>query len=179
MAGKRSAIYGEARTQDGLGMPMVIERGVVGMDKGGYAPETLDPVIQRLIDNADSGATLLQRFTPMLAAIMTRLDAEVKKNLDMVTAVPVKEGEVPPPHVTAATAMVLEMAEKVTSILEKINKMTMQSVRSKDDATRLRTFLATGDTERKGLEELGENQLRRIINEAAAGFRSTDPESTT
>jgi len=177
MAGKRSAVYGAVYDPRGGSAKQVsIELSgpqALGLrDKSGYAPEQLDPVIQTLIDNAGSGAELLRQYTPLLGALMNRLQDEVST---MLTNPPTDNLEA-----LAAIGRVtstVDLAGKISIIIERLSKMTMNSVKSKDDATRLRTFLATGDEEgRAGLEGLGENQLRRIVTEAAQGWVKTDPD---
>src|SRR6266850_8549220 len=83
MPGKKSAIYGAVYDpRGGSAKQVTVELSspsVLGLrDKSGYAPEQLDPTIQVLIDNARSGSELLQQYTPMLGALMTRLETEVQ-----------------------------------------------------------------------------------------------------
>jgi hypothetical protein len=58
-------------------------------------------------------------------------------------------------------------------MLDRLNKMTMQAVKAKDEAVRLRAFLA-GDEDRGSLDGLSEVQLRKLVTDAASGW--TRPE---
>lgn len=175
MAGKKSAIYGGAvlDSHKSLGAPMVIEPEVLAsaLDRAGFAPERLDGIIRTLIDNADSGSKLLQEYTPMLQGIMRRLRTELDAMLaTMAVTPPVSEDGKAPTGMGDGVIIMLELAGKVSVVLERLNKMTLHAVKSKDDAVRLRTFLATGDDERATLENLGETALRRIVTDAAQGW---------
>lgn len=178
MAGKRSAVYGAIVDQRGNATPVTVDNDPVGLgDKAGYEPERLDPVIGVLIHNAESGAALLQRYTPALAVLMERVETELKTLLTAMkpTELPNPDAEVPPKGMGDGIAIALDLANKVSIILERLNKMTLNAVKSKDDATRLRTFLATGDEEGVGgLENLSEDQLRRIVIGAASGWTKTE-----
>jgi hypothetical protein len=167
----------------GHAVPMVIEAMPVGglRDKAGYAPERLDDTIGQLIQNAETGARLIADSTPMLQSLMLRVQHEVDAQLAQVVATaPLKEGEVPPPHVRAELAVALSLAKDISIIMERLNKMVLGSGKVLDDASRLRTFLATGDAERGGLEELGENQLKQMLLDAVSGWQApTTMESPT
>jgi hypothetical protein len=184
--GKKSALYGSVTTPQGDGTPVLVEHMPLGLhEKSGYDPAKLDPIIDTLIDNAASGARLLKTYTPALEALMRRLAQELNQRLDSLTAqqrpaLPAPaDGKAPiPPPLPSPDALevVLDLASKVSVILERLNKMTMNSVGSKDQATRLRTFLATGDSDDGGLANMGENQLRRMVVRAAAGWTKAEPD---
>lgn len=181
MAGKKSAIYGGAQLTDqrGLGVPVPIDTEPIGLrEKIGYMPERLDDLIETLIQNTEQGAGLLRKYTPALGQLMSRLAAELDVLLQAmaVTAPPSASGEVVAPAVPAGVDIALRLAGQVSIILERLNRMTMQSVKAKDDATRLRVFLATGDDEEalKGLENCSEIELRKMVQAAAAGFKEPE-----
>ena len=172
MAGKRSAIYGALTDSRGRSRNVeVYEPQVLGVnEKGGFAPERLDAVVQSLIENAEGGAELLKTYTPMLQDLMRKLAEEIKLLLDNM-APTTFNGETPKTAITDALTVALELSSKVSVVLERVNKMTMQSSKSVDDVTRLRTFLVTGDDDPTGIDGLGETDLRRIVANAAAGFK--------
>lgn len=164
---RNSAIYGgEGRTLDGRGVPAVV---LPERDKGGYGPSDLDAPIQTLLANASEGARLLQVHTPLLDALLVELKAQITELLTWIAEH--REGKVrlndegvaiPPPNI----GDVSKAATQVSQVVERINKMQLNSVKAADDATRLRSFLA-GDQDRGDLDGLGERDLRRIIVEAA------------
>lgn len=176
MAGKRSAIYGALTDSRGRSRNVeVYQPQVLGVnEKGGFAPERLDNVVQSLIENAEGGAELLKTYTPMLQQLMMKLADEVKLLLENMAPTKFAEGEVQPTRITDALTVALELSGKVSMVLERVNKMTMQSSKSVDDVTRLRTFLVTGDDDPTGIDGLGETDLRRIVANAAAGFKAED-----
>src|SRR6266850_6535453 len=127
MPGKKSAIYGAVYDpRGGSAKQVTVELSspsVLGLrDKSGYAPEQLDPTIQVLIDNARRGSELLQQYTPMLGALMTRLQDEVAVMLEGAK----HEGEVAagPSRLDVA----VDLSGKVSVILERLSKMTMNAV---------------------------------------------------
>jgi hypothetical protein len=154
-------------------------------DKGGFAPETLDGVIQTLVDNARSGAELLQKYTPLVAGLMQELQTYLGNELEhmqlqvALARAPIDRSEEDAEKaraVQAATmAQVLDWTSRVSMVLERINKMTMQAVKTKDEATRLRVFLA-GDEERGTLDGMSEVALRKLVSDAASGWTSPDGE---
>lgn len=172
--GRKSAIYGSPATTDGgRQVPVVIETGAVGVfDKAGIQPDRLDGVVEVLIRNAESGADLLLQHGPMLDRLMRHLQREIDARVEMLeelSAAP-KTGEIPK-GIPAALAELLDLAGKVSIILDRVNKMTLNAVKSKDDAIRLRTFIATGDEQDHGFADMGETALRKIVNAAAHGFQ--------
>ena len=84
-------------------------------------------------------------------------------------------GEIGKPGITIMVATLLDLANRVSILLERAQKMTLDGVKAKDFVVRLRTFIATGDERDTGLEQMSENQLRRIIN-ATANRDSLPPE---
>lgn len=173
--GKKSAVYGELVVPNGRGLPVPVDREASPFDKGGFAPTQLDPVIQTLIDNAQSGAALLQTYTPMLEAVMNRLQEELGALLEAMPAPLRSNGALGvTPGVSNGLTLMLDMSTKVAAILEKVNRMMQLSVKAKDDATRLRAFLATGDEDDKGLESMSDDALRKMVTTAASGFAKPD-----
>jgi hypothetical protein len=176
MSDKRSAIYGTLTRPNGHSESVPIEP-VVGdlSDKAGYAPEALDPVVQVIIRNNEIVSGLLLKYTPILAKLMERVEVEVRVQLEMDpdNACEKCKTLVDPRNFSIAA----NVAEKVSIILDRLNKMMYQGVRSMDDATRLRTFLKVGDSDDfGGLKTLSESQLRKIVSDAAAGW-AKEPEA--
>jgi hypothetical protein len=177
MPGKRSAIYGALTDSRGRSRNVeVFQPKVLGVnEKAGFAPERLDDVVASLIENAEGGAELLKQYTPMLQQLMMKLGEEIKLLLEhMAPTTFSTNGEAAPTRITDALTVALELSSKVSVVLERVNKMVMQSSKSVDDVTRLRTFLVTGDDDPTGIDGLGETDLRRIVANAASGFKESD-----
>ena len=174
--GKKSAVYGELTTSRGQVMPVEVMPPGAFSDKAGYAPQALDPIIEKLLENAASGAELLTTTVPMLRALMVRLQAEVAVLLsNMPVTQPLDpNAEVVPPDMGGAISIVLGLADKASMILDRLQKMNLNQTKAADDATRLRTFLATGDEENDGLKGLGEAQLARMVTDAASGWQKRE-----
>jgi len=158
---RKSAIYSEA-SSNGTSLPVVVEGALARRD--GMAPERLDDVIETLVDNAESGAALLKQYTPVLEGLMHKLQDGL--TVLFTPQEPVDGVEPTPPP---SWQLILDIAGKVSVIIERMSKMTMQAVKSKDDATRLRMELAKGP-ESVDLDNLSEGQLRKLVLDAAAGF---------
>lgn len=174
--GKKSAVYGIITDQRGTGsLAEVLGPTSLG-DKSGYEPQILDPIIQQLLDNADSGARMVQQYTPMLHALMDRLNAEIQVLLATIPSTQVIQdgSEVIAPKMSDALQLVLGLADKASIIIDRLTKMNNNATKSVDDASRLRTFLATGDEDDGGLKNMGENQLRKLIIDAAQGIMKVD-----
>jgi hypothetical protein len=159
---RKSAIYSEATAANGRGLPMTVEHGVARRDSG-MTPERLDAVIETLVKNAENGADLLNEYTPMLHGLMEKL----RDSLTATFTLP--EGASSTAIEPLPMPVLVDLAGKVSTIIERISKMTMQNVRSKDDAARLRMEMAKGP-ESADLEGLSENALRKMVIDAAAGF---------
>jgi len=175
--GRRSAIYSEARTNDGRGLPMTVEGGNTGLiDKANVDPTRLDAAIDSLVRLCEDGAALIDENGPMLRALMQRVQIEANRTLKQIEALSeleqsqAEKGESTViPGLNDMLARTLDIVNKVTTIMDRVNKMLVNAVKSKDTAIRLRTFIATGDSETHGLENLSENALRRLINQTANG----------
>lgn len=177
--GKKSAVYGSLVNARGQGAMVEVlpPRGLD--DRAGYSPEALDPIIATLLRNASDGAQLVAAQGPMLMALMQRVQHEIGVLLEMTkpSEVQVVEGEVSKPAISEALACLLPLADKASIILDRLNKMTLNAAKTVDDASRLRTFLATGDEDDGGLKGMSESQLRQLINDAAQGWQKPEPES--
>jgi hypothetical protein len=165
----RKSMYGSLQRTDGSGAPVQVLSPST-LDKGGFEPEALDPLIAKVARNAMAESVLLDRYTPMLETIMKQLETQLAGVLRQLAPNPTAEaaGE---PNVRGVYYEALNLAEKVSLILERLNRMKMNAIRALDDGTRLRAYLATGDVDDGGLSGLGEQELRKIINEAAAGWQ--------
>lgn len=160
-----STSYAEVVNSNGHGLSVPVQTSGLH-EKAGYAPDRLDPVVQTLVKNAEDGADLLQRYTPMLDALMGELQVHVKRLIDPDTVRSAPDGTmIEPPNL----GEILKIATQVSMIMERLNKMTMNAVKAKDDASRLRSFLA-GDQDRGDLDHLSENQLRKLVSDAASGW---------
>jgi hypothetical protein len=154
---RRSAVYGEALSSTGVAVPAVVER-----PHKGFPPERLDGIIDMLVSNADSGAMLLAKYTPMLDAMLTQLAEHVAVLLSLGS-----------PTADSFPDLVA-VAGEVSTIMERVNKMMLSSVKAKDQAVRLQKFLTGDDDKATELDNLGEIQLRRLVNEAADGFKVSE-----
>jgi hypothetical protein len=173
MAGRKSAMYGSGA--DTALTPVVVLPATSGNAAAGYSPELLDELITTLIQDAEGGARLIGQYKPALQNLMQRLQSEVTLVLSMIPqATRVANSDGSPRIETEGLETALRLADKITMILDRVNKMVLNSVKSIDDGTRLRKDLATGDTERKRLEDLGEQQLRKIIQQASEGNFKSD-----
>lgn len=174
MRGRHSAIYGGAVTSDGRGVPMTVEGAVGLMDKAGIDPTQLDETVQKLIALVDGGSSLVLANAPMLTKLMAALKKEVERVLDAFEIEAERQAASPPgeqskPGITVACATMLDLAARVSIILDRIAKMTTDAAKAKDTVVRLRTFIATGDEVDRGMEHMSENQLRKLINATARG----------
>jgi hypothetical protein len=177
MAGRRSMIYGEATTADGRGVPVTIDGAPTGLaDKAGIEPSRLDVAVNGLIKICEDGAEMLEHNGPMLTALMQRVQVEAKKALHRIEMQSAAEDALTEderakiiPGINDQLARALDIASKVSVILDRVNKMLTNAVKAKDVAIRLRTYIATGDQEDRGLESMGENALRRLVNATANG----------
>lgn len=172
--GRKSTIYGEATVrEEGRGVPMTIQSGVVGLaDKAGMEPSRLDIAIENLVRNVEDSAEVLLQNGPMLKrslGLLYRMVNEEVERLETLLAAP-ESGEVASPILSQKLVSALELTGKISIIMDRTAKSITNAVKAQDDAIRLRTFIATGDEGESGLENLGENQLRRIVNAAAGGF---------
>jgi hypothetical protein len=156
--------------------PVVVLPATSGNAAAGYSPELLDELITTLIQDAEGGARLIGQYKPALQNLMQRLQSEVTLVLSMIPQASqiAAQGTTPARIETEGLETALRLADKITMILDRVNKMVLNSVKSIDDGTRLRKDLATGDTERKRLEDLGEQQLRKIIQQANEGNFKSD-----
>jgi len=147
---------------------MTIDRVVERVKAGALTAEGLNPIIRTLAENANSGAQLLERYTPVLEGLLNQL--QIKLVEFFTPREPDEEGNLEADPDLADT---LKLADKVSVIIERLTKMVMQSVKAKDDAARLQMAL-----EEKGgasdLDDLGEGELRKKVLEAAAGFITSE-----
>lgn len=178
--GRRSAIYGtqgSAQHADGSGLPVIVDSNVGLVDRANVDPSRLDTAIDSLVRLCEDGAALIDENGPMLRALMQRVQVDANRTLKQIEMLSLKEqqaldaGEDPKtiPGLTDMLARSLDIVNKVTVVLDRVNKMLVNAVKAKDTAIRLRTFIATGDAETHGLENLSENALRRMINLTANG----------
>lgn len=181
--GKKSAVYGAIVDQRGNGASVEVLPDRYPDDKAGYAPERLDPVVQTLIQNAETGSTMLVEYSPILAAVMVKIKEQLQTQLECMTPQELPENASADDIKRAALLRdlafsgLLELAEKASCILERVNKMVFQSVRSKDTASRLRAFLAGVGEDKDGadgLANLSESELRRRVTQAAQGWSHND-----
>jgi hypothetical protein len=175
-AGRRSTIYGEASTADGRGLPMTIENNIGLADKAGMTPDRLDAAIEGLVSICEDGAALIDQCGPMLTAYMQQVQKEAAKALRRIEALSEAEDAMTAdeknkiiPGINDQLGRSLDIVNKVTTVLDRVNKMLGNAVKAKDTAVRLRTFIATGDTDTHGLEGMSENALRRMVNLTANG----------
>lgn len=177
--GRRSAIYGDqasATTIDGRGLPVTID-SVVGLaDRAGVEPTKLDNAIAGLIAMCEDGAELLQEAGPLVRGLVEQMKKEAEKTvhrIEMLSAAQDAKTEDEQmkivPGITDMLARSLDVTNKITIVLDRVNKMLLNAVKAKDVAIRLRTFIATGDEAAHGLEDMGENALRRLVNLTANG----------
>ena len=174
--GRRSAIYGSATTSDGRGLPVPIDTAVGLADKAGVEPSRLDMAIDGLIKLCEDGAQLLDNQGPMLDALMKRVQVEAQRSLARIEQLTAEEdarverGEATTlPGINDMLARALDIVNRVTVVMDRVNKMLLNAIKAKDTAIRLRTFIATGDEAQTGLEGLGESALRRMVNLTANG----------
>lgn len=180
--GRRSTIYGDqnaayATTADGRGLPVTVDNNRGLVDRAGVEPARLDDAIDSLIKVCEDGAALIDGAAPMLDAIMKRVRIESDKALARIESLSatIDEKEATEQQITVLPgindmlARALDVASKVTTIMDRVNKMLVNAVKAKDTAIRLRTFIATGDQDQTGLDGMSENALRRIVNETAQG----------
>lgn len=174
--GRRSIIYGEATTADGRGLPVTVDGRGGLIDQAGIQPTELDEAIGSLIKLCEDGGELLSTSGPMLDALMKRVDVEAKKALARIEQLSAEEdarvakGEATTiPGINDMLARALDVANRVTIIMDRVNKMLLNAVKAKDTAVRLRTFVATGDEQDRGINNMSENALRRLVNATLAG----------
>lgn len=175
--GRKSTIYGSAVTADGRGLPMTVDNNTGLADKAGIEPSRLDGAISSLIKLCEDGAELLDQNGPMLTVLMQRVQKEAQRSLAEIERVSLEEdrqrdaGEIVAtiPGINDQLARALEIANKVSIVMDRVNKMLVNAIKAKDTAVRLRTFIATGDMEQTGLENMSESALRRMVNETANG----------
>lgn len=172
--GRKSAIYGDAVTGDGRGLPMTVESHVGLVDKAGIEPQQLDSAVQSLISIVDGGSALLLSNAPMLEKLMKALQKEVDRVMESFEVEAERAALSPPseqskPGLTVAIAVLLDLTARVSIVLDRVDKMVMNAVKAKDMVVRLRTFIATGDEHDRGLDGMSENQLRKMINATARG----------
>lgn len=170
--GRRSAIYGEAVTADGAGLPVTIDSNVSLIDKAGISPDVLDEAIRGFVKIIDDGTAMLSNTGDTIARLMTHLEKELNRQITQLEAEYANghgaNGEVVR-GLSPQLAESLKMANSVTVILDRVHKMMSNAVKAQDQAVRLRTFIATGDEAVTGLEGQSENALRRLINATLAG----------
>lgn len=173
MRGKKSAIYGEITDQSGHGAPALVEETTRPMERAGYAPERLDSAIEASVLTAEAAMKLMGEY----GATLTTLLAAAKLHADTVT----NQIHIDTPAADAAATIpevykqLVQTADDMARILERISKISQYAVKSADDLTRLRVFVVGGDEDDSGLADKGENELRRMVRDAAAGFQ--DPEA--
>jgi hypothetical protein len=183
--GKKSAVYGAIVDQRGNGASVEVLPERYPDDKAGYAPEKLDPVVATLIENAETGSQMLVEYSPILKAVMQKVNEQLAAALERLTPkdLPYDASEEDKKREAMLRDLafngLLELADKAAQLLERVNKMVFQSVRSKDTASRLRAFLAGVGEDKDGadgLANLSENELRRRIVDAAQGWSSGESE---
>jgi hypothetical protein len=174
--GRRSPIYDVAVTADGRGLPVTIEQGATLTTAAGMQPDRLDAAIDGLVRLCEEGAELLDEAGPMVRGLMQQMHREASKSLARIEKISAAQDALTEdeqakviPGLTDMLARNLDVTNKVTTILDRVNKMLLNAVKAKDVAVRLRTFIATGDGERHGLEDMSENALRRLVNATANG----------
>jgi len=104
----------------------------------GYHPEELDQTIQKFIAVAEVNIRHAQRLSKRVEDALAALD----------------DGKAEDP---------VEHANKMTIIWERLAKTGMALVKSTDELTRLRSFVAGGPDSRPDLTVKGELQLRTIV----------------
>jgi hypothetical protein len=170
LRGKKSAVYGTLTDANGTSSPVEVLGPV---DRVGYAPDRLDGVINAFIRTAETGSAMLLQYSPMLGHMLAKMQtefAEAMKALSPPEAVP--EGETPKDFPVDRFEKIVMLSDGVARVLERIAKIMKQSSEAMDDATRLRAFVVgieEGDDQ--GLAGKGENELRRMVIEAAQGWQ--------
>jgi hypothetical protein len=173
--GKKSAVYGALTDGRGNGTPVAVEGAeVLGpVDRVGYTPERLDSVIEAFIRNAEASVGLLLKYAPMLGAMMQKAQTELSSALEALSPPEAKpEGETPPDFPLQRFEAIVNLSDTIARVLERISKITKQSSEAMDDATRLRAFIVgVEEGDDGGLAGKGENELRRMVLEAAQGWQ--------
>lgn len=165
-------VYGEANRADGSGLPVPVD--VVALtDRAGMEANQLDVAIAGLVKVVEDGSALLATAGPTIERLMNHLQRELTKQIAKLEEEFEAQRTAPPGEVTRGLSPqlveTLEAANRVTMILDRVNKMLTNSVKAQDQAIRLRTFIATGDEDRTGLDGMSEAALRRLINQTANG----------
>lgn len=164
-------IYGEMVTSDGRASPVQVLDPL--SDKSGIPADRLDTLIDGLAKVLDDGAALINRTGTTLDRLMGHLVKELNKQINKLEAEYEAQQDAQPGEVVRGLAPQLAetmaMADKVTLMLDRLNKMQSNAVKAQDQAVRLRTFIATGDEVDHGLDGLGENALRRLVNATLNG----------
>ena len=170
LPGKKSAIYGEI-VHSGVGKPaeVVVPELSKLSGKSSISPERLDGVIEAMVQNTEMASGLLLQYTPMLAAVMEKLHTELQGVLAQL-APPVSNTAEPLTDVPSGFGSALNLADKMSAILDRVYKMNLNAMRSKDGAVRLQVFLKEGSSSLGSLEHMSENQLRKLITDAAQGW---------
>ena len=173
--GKRSAIYGTLTDARGNGTPTLVESAeVLGpVDRAGFAPERLDTAIESFITNAEASSALLLQFAPLLGALLHKAETELTAALKALSPPEVPEGaETPKDFPAQRFELIVKLADDIARALERVAKITKSSTEAMDDATRLRAFVVgIEESDDGGLAGKGENELRRMVIEAAQGWQ--------
>lgn len=171
--GKKSAIYSEITdVATGNGAPALVEEIAKPEERAGYAPEKLDRAIQANMLASEAALGLIGKYgttlTTMLESVQTHLqEVLLHVKIDNTTG----EGEARLPEVYRQLVMT---ADDMARILERISKIAQYSAKGLDDLTRLRIFVVGGDDGDNSLADKGENELRRMILDAARGFQNPE-----
>ena len=174
MRGKKSAIYGEITDQrTGHGAPALVEEVSKMSERAGYTPERLDKAIEANALTAESALALIGQYgtslTKMLEAVQKHMEA-VLAQIHIDQQSPDSESKIP-----EVFKQLVMTADDMARILERVSKIAQYSAKGLDDLTRLRVFVIGGEEDDSGLKDKGENELRRMVRDAAAGFQ--DPEA--
>ena len=175
LRGKKSAVYGQLSDQRGNGTPALVEGAeVLGpVDRAGFAPERLDTAIESFITNAEAASALLMQFAPLLGALLHKAQTELTSALKALSPPESpKEGETPQDFPAQRFELIVKLADDIARALERVAKITKSSTEAMDDATRLRAFVVgIEEADDGGLAGKGENELRRMVLEAAQGWQ--------
>jgi hypothetical protein len=168
--GKKSAVYGELADLRGNGAPVLVEGAEVlaPIERAGYTPERLDAAIETYIRNAEASGALLLRFAPTLGQMLAKAEEQLGGVLRAVHISP--DGE-PPPGIPDVFRHLIMTADDLARVLERVAKIIQASSKGADDLTRLRMFVIGGDEDDGGLAGKGENELRRMVLDAASGWQ--------
>lgn len=174
--GKKSAVYGALNDARGNGAPVAVEgvAEILGpVDRAGFAPQRLDRAIEAFIRNAEASAGLLMQYAPALGAMMQKMQVELATAIQALSPPePKSEGETPADFPLQRFEAIVNLSDTIARMLERVANITKKSTEAMDDATRLRAFVVgIEEVDDGGLAGKGENELRRMVLEAASGWQ--------